>query len=112
MRLACGVVVAVVVLGCILLYPLESHDGILKSRRLVINCFPYNGESHLLKLKLLLTNSFTDYYIITEGMYSHTGIEKDLTFDYQLFEPYADKILFLPLQNIPYITNRSHNLAT
>lgn len=52
---------------------------------MVISCFPFNGEEHILSLKLEVTSSYVDYYIITEGFYSHTGIPKTLTFDRRKF---------------------------
>ena len=34
-------------------------DGV--SRRLVVNCFPYNGERHTLNLKLAVVHPYVDY---------------------------------------------------
>jgi hypothetical protein len=43
---------------------------------MVFECNPYNGEKEIFLLKLKVTSSFVDYYIVTESKYSHMGIQK------------------------------------
>lgn len=76
-----------------------------KDRRLVIVCNPYMGEDLLLSLKMAVTSSYVDYYVITEGFYTHTGKFKTLRFNFSNFEEYAHKIIYLPLRNFPAVQN-------
>jgi len=38
-----------------------------RSNRKVFDCFPYNGEDHLLLLRLMVMSSFVDYFVIVES---------------------------------------------
>ena len=49
---------------------------------------------------MAITHSFVDYYVISEGMYSFTGLAKNLDFHYHLFPDYANKILYFPIRNL------------
>ena len=53
--------------------------------RIVVNCFPYNGEEVLVMLKMMIQQQFVDYYIITEGYFSHTGVQKLMQFNHNAF---------------------------
>ena len=59
----------------------KEHEKLysdFKSNRLVIVANPYNGEDHILLLKMKVMSKFVDYFVITEGFFSHTGIQKKL----------------------------------
>ena len=58
------------------------------TRRLVFDCMPYNKEDHILDLKLRIEDSFVNYHIVTEGAWTHTGLAKELKFNFSNFEYY------------------------
>ena len=66
-----------------------------------IDVSPYNGEDDVLRLKLKITNDIVDWWVIMEGDLSHTSIKKELMFDYDNFEEYRHKIVYLPLRDFP-----------
>ena len=68
---------------------------------MVFECIPYNGEDHLLQIKLEVQRDFVDYYIVTEGFYSQIGFSKNLRFNHSKFGKYARKLLYFPLLNFP-----------
>ena len=76
-------------------------------RRLVFDCMAYNGEDHILDLKLRVTNSFVNFNVLTEGAWSHTGVPKPLRFNYSHFEKYANRIIYLPIRNMPNMIGRA-----
>jgi len=67
-----------------------------------VECFPYNGEDALLRLKLRLTDELVDWWVITEGALTHTSHTKELRFDYDNFPEYRHKIIYVPLRDFPY----------
>ena len=81
---------------------------------MVFNCLPYNGENHILDLKLRIADSYTDYYFVTEGLWTHTGVFKTLRFNYTVFEyyeKYVEKIIYLPIRNMPNMVENQDNGA-
>lgn len=46
-------------------------------------------------------DSFVDYYVITEGTYTESGIKRNLTFDRNKFPKYVHKILYNPVDKYP-----------
>jgi len=52
-------------------------------------------------LKLRIQESFVDYYILTESPISHTGVPKELTFNYSDFSEYANRIIYIPILVMP-----------
>lgn len=68
-----------------------------------IECFPYMGEDDVLRLKMQITDSVVDYFVITEGLYTHTGIEKELRFNIENFPEFRHKIIYMPLRDMPFV---------
>ena len=68
----------------------------------VFDCFQYhpNNSAAALLHKLKVTSQYVDYFIITEA----EAIGKDIpfTFDQRLVAEFANKILYLPIRNVPY----------
>lgn len=67
---------------------------------LVFDCFLYDGEDHVLDLKLAMMGSFVDYFVIIEGLHSKNNQEY-FKFDRMRYESYSQKILYLPIRNLP-----------
>ena len=44
----------------------------------IYDCFPFNGELNLLKLRLELYKNLVDYHVIVESKVNFRGVEKDL----------------------------------
>jgi len=80
----------------------------------------FYNEYEILQLKIEELWNIVDYFIITEGRATHTGIAKSLNFqkNHQYFDKYLDKIIYQPLSNNRYdhdnepkfaITNQRHD---
>jgi beta-1,4-mannosyl-glycoprotein beta-1,4-N-acetylglucosaminyltransferase len=51
----------------------------------------------MLELKLDIVGDEFDYFVIQEGALTHTGLAKELLFDYDRFPEFKDKIIYMPL---------------
>ena len=78
------------------------NPPIYDTNRKVIETFSYNGEEHLLRLHLEVNSRFTDFFVITEGVYSTTCFRKPLKFNASKFPQFIDRIIYIPLFNMPY----------
>jgi hypothetical protein len=60
----------------------------------VYNCFQFFNELDILEIRLQENWDTTDYFVISEANYTHSGIEKNyvLLDNWERFKPYADKI--------------------
>ena len=60
----------------------------------VYNCFQFYNELDILEIRLQECWDTTDYFVITESNYTHSGREKNyvLLDNWERFKPYADKI--------------------
>lgn len=91
----------------------------MKYKPQVYCAFQFYNEFELLKLKLEELWDVVDYFVITEGQTTHTGIPKPLNFENNkhLFEKYIDKIIYQPISNSRYdhtdskfnLTNQRHD---
>lgn len=59
-----------------------------ETSRLVMDCLAYNGEDHIFYLKLLITSVYVNYYILTESLWTQTGLPNKLRFNYTKFDHY------------------------
>lgn len=46
-------------------------------RSKIFDCFVFNNENDLLKIRLNILNKFVDYFIIVEAGETHSGIKKN-----------------------------------
>lgn len=53
-------------------------------------------------MHLKITGKFADYFLINEGAYTITGMKKELFFNISKFPEYMDRIIYLPLHNLPF----------
>jgi hypothetical protein len=53
-----------------------------------MDCLAYNGEDHIFYLKLLITSVYVNYYILTESLWTQTGLPNKLRFNYTKFDHY------------------------
>jgi beta-1,4-mannosyl-glycoprotein beta-1,4-N-acetylglucosaminyltransferase len=79
----------------------------------VYDCFIYFNEDLLLSLRLETLHKVVDTFVIAEATYTHTGRPKPLNFNPARFAKFADKIVYLvvddhPLQVGHALTNEIH----
>ena len=69
----------------------------------VVDAFPYNGEP-IVERRLRYLASSVDMFLVVEARYTHSGMRKsELYTDTQrhVFQPYADKVRFLIIDEFP-----------
>ena len=67
----------------------------------IIDCFMYFDEDLILDLRLNVLSKFVSKFVICEANFNHNGTKKKLLFDKRKFSKFADKIIYLPLENQP-----------
>ena len=73
--------------------------------------FLYNGEEHILNLRIGLTYSQINHFIITESQHTFTGTEKDTTFYIQNYIQYKHLIIYLLINDTPYHDVSNHKIS-
>ena len=61
----------------------------------------YFDEDLILDLRLNVLSKFVSKFVICEANFNHNGTKKKLLFDKTKFSKFADKIIYLPLENQP-----------
>ena len=61
----------------------------------IFDCFMYFDEDVVLDARLNILNSYVDYFVIVESVFTHKGDKRNLNFDHKKFEKYKDKIIYL-----------------
>ena len=59
------------------------------------DCCMYFDEDVVLDARLNILNSYVDYFVIVESVFTHKGDKRNLNFDHKKFEKYKDKIIYL-----------------
>lgn len=80
-----------------------SEKKIEYKKNKVIDCFVFNDEIEMLKLRLSLLNNFVDKFILVESRYTHSGNKKSVTFDENknFFADYLNKIEHIIVDRFP-----------
>lgn len=65
------------------------------------DCFMYNNENLILKLRLNFLNPLVEKFIIVESKYDHQGKLKNKFFDINEFFEFKEKIIYLLIENFP-----------
>ena len=68
---------------------------------MIYDCFSYWDEDLLLDLRLKILNKFVDYFVIVEGNKTWQNNPKELRFDFDKFIEFKDKIIYIPVTNLP-----------
>ena len=68
---------------------------------MIYDCFSYWDEDLLLDLRLNILNKFVDYFIIVEGNKTWQNNPKELRFDLNRFKKFKDKIIYIPVTDLP-----------
>ena len=65
------------------------------------DCFSYWDEDLLLDLRLNILNDYVDYFVIVEGNKTWQNNPKKLQFDINKFTKFRDKIIYIPVEDMP-----------
>lgn len=67
----------------------------------IYDCFSYWDEDLLLDLRLNILNDYVDYFVIVEGNKTWQNNQKKLRFDIQKFSKFKNKIIYIPVEDMP-----------
>jgi len=67
----------------------------------IFDCFSYWDEDLLLDLRLNILSDHVDYFVITEGNKTWQNNPKKLRFDINKFEKFREKIIYIPVTDMP-----------
>ena len=67
----------------------------------IYDCFSYWDEDLLLDLRLNILNKYVDYFVIVEGNKTWQNNSKELRFDIKKFKKFKDKIIYIPVKDMP-----------
>ena len=67
----------------------------------IYDCFSYLDEDLLLDLRLNILNEYVDYFVIIEGNKTWQNNAKPLQFEINKFQKFKDKIIYIPVKNMP-----------
>ena len=67
----------------------------------IYDCFSYWDEDLLLDLRLNILNDYVDYFVIVEGNKTWQNNSKKLRFDIQKFSKFKNKIIYIPVEDMP-----------
>ncbi len=68
---------------------------------MVYDCFSYWDEDLLLDLRLNILNDHVDFFVIVEGNKTWQNNPKKLKFDINKFQKFKDKIIYIPVEDLP-----------
>jgi|ETN02SMinimDraft_4_1059925.scaffolds.fasta_scaffold29306_3 beta-1,4-mannosyl-glycoprotein beta-1,4-N-acetylglucosaminyltransferase len=67
----------------------------------IYDCFSYWDEDLLLNLRFNLLNKIVDYYVVVESTKTWQNNKKELRFDIEKFHEFKDKIIYVPVKDMP-----------
>lgn len=67
----------------------------------IYDCFSYWDEDLLLDIRLNILNEHVDYFVIVEGNRTWQNNFKKLRFDIKKFKKFKDKIIYVPVEDMP-----------
>ena len=67
----------------------------------IFDCFVFNNEKDLLKIRLNILNKFVDYFIIIEAGETHSGIKKKFNFNINHYLSFKKKIIYKKIKAFP-----------
>ena len=68
---------------------------------MIYDCFSYLDEDLLLELRLNILNKSVDFFVIIEGNKTWQNNSKKLRFNIEKFSKFRDKIIYIPVTNLP-----------
>ena len=67
----------------------------------IYDCFSYWDEDLLLDLRLNVLNEHVDHFVIVEVNKTWQNNPKKLRFNFDNFKKFKDKIIYIPLKDLP-----------
>ena len=67
----------------------------------IYDCFSYWDEDLLVDLRLNILDKDVDYFVIVEGNKTWQNNSKNLQFDIEKFKKFKDKIIYIPVEDMP-----------
>ena len=68
---------------------------------MIYDCFSYWDEDLLLDLRLNILDKYVDFFVIVEGNKTWQDNPKNLRFDINRFSKFKEKIIYVPVTNMP-----------
>ena len=68
---------------------------------MIYDCFSYWDEDLLLDLRFNILNKDVDFFVVVEGNKTWQNNSKNLRFDINKFEKFRDKIIYIPVTDMP-----------
>lgn len=70
----------------------------------IIDSFIFFNELDMLNYRLSILDEYVDYFVLVEGKYSFSGVEKDLYYEInkEIFNKFNHKIIHIVLDEFPY----------
>ena len=68
---------------------------------MIYDCFSYWDEDLLLDLRLNILDKHVDFFVIVEGNRTWQNNSKNLRFDINRFSKFKEKIIYVPVTNMP-----------
>ena len=68
---------------------------------MIYDCFSYWDEDLLLDLRLNILDKHVDFFVIVEGNKTWQNNSKNLRFDINRFSKFKEKIIYIPVMNMP-----------
>ena len=68
---------------------------------MIYDCFSYLDEDLLLDLRLNILDKVVDFFVIVEGNKTWQNNSKKLKFDINKFQKFKDKIIYIPVEDMP-----------
>ena len=67
----------------------------------IFDCFMYFDEEIVLDLRLNILNEYVDYFVIVESKFTHKGDKRKLFFNFDKFQKFRKKIIYLVYDEEP-----------
>ena len=68
---------------------------------MIYDCFSYWDEDLLLELRLNILDKIVDHFVIVEGNKTWQNNSKELKFDIKKFQKFRNKIIYIPVTDLP-----------
>jgi len=67
----------------------------------VFDCTTFFNENLMLDIRFNILDKFVDKFVITEALFSHSGVKKKLNFNINNYRDFKKKIIYIPVNNEP-----------
>jgi hypothetical protein len=76
----------------------------------VYDCFTFYNEFDLLEIRLQEMWEQVDHFVIAEANTTHAGVAKEFNLEknWSRFEPYAEKIIYVKIEDMPGVINNNY----